>query len=194
MAESIATNAVPADSGDTPRPARWTASMTQTQAVLELGMPARCRGGLLLLACAVSLIPWTVGLALTLPRRYVVGTWMITWTGFDVVLIGCFSVTAWAFWKQRQVAVQAATVTSVLLLCDAWFDLLTAHRGGDLLVSTMAALFGEIPMALVLAAKSTRLLRAGMRMSEGPEVDASARSLWRTPLITGGTGKPPGRG
>jgi hypothetical protein len=140
---------------------------------------------LFLLAGAVSLIPWTVGLAATLPQRYVVGTWTITWTGFDVVLIGCFSVTAWALWKQRQVAVPAAMVTSVLLLCDAWFDLLTAHRGGDLLVSTITALFGEIPIAIVLAAMSTRLLRASMRVSEGSEINSPVRSLWRTPLITG---------
>ncbi len=39
-------------------------------------------------------------------------------------------------------------VTSVPLICDAWFDLLTAHRGGDLLVSAATALFGEIPIAV----------------------------------------------
>jgi hypothetical protein len=140
---------------------------------------------LFLLACAVGLIPWTVGLAVTLPQRYSVGTWTITWTGFDVALIGCFSVTAWALWKQRQVAVPAAMVTSVLLLCDAWFDLLTAHRGGDLLVSTVTALFGEIPIAIVLAAGSTRLLRTSMRTSVGSGANAPVGSLWRTPLITG---------
>jgi uncharacterized membrane protein len=139
---------------------------------------------LFLAACAASLIPWTVGLALTLPRRYVVGTWTITWTGFDVVLIGCFSVTAWALWKQRQIALPAAMITSVLLLCDAWFDLLTAHQGGDLVVSTVTAVFGEIPIAVVLATISTRLLRASMRSSQAPEVNAPVRSLWRAPLIT----------
>jgi len=171
---------------ETRRPIRWTASATQRPAVVEPGQTARRRAALVLLAGAVSLIPWTVGLAVTLPRRYLVGTWTITWTGFDVVLIGCFSVTAWALWKQRQVAVPAAMVTSVLLLCDAWFDLLTAHRGADLLISTMTALFGEIPIAAALAAMSTKLLRASMRTSQGLEVDAPVRSLWRTPLITGG--------
>jgi hypothetical protein len=190
MAESIAGSAMRADRGDTPQLTRWTASATQAEAVVEHGMPARRQGVLFLLACAVSLTPWTVGLAVTLPRRYVVGTWMITWTGFDVVLIGCFCVTAWAFWKQRQVAVPAAMVTSVLLLCDAWFDLLMAHHGGYLIVSTVTALFGEIPIAIVLAETSTRLLRASMRMFPGPEVDAPVRSLWRAPLITGGVGKP----
>jgi hypothetical protein len=128
------------------------------------------------------MIPWTVGLAVTLPRHYTVDTWAITWTGFDVVLIGCFSVTAWALWKQRQVAIPCAMVTSVLLLCDAWFDLLTAHRGGDLLVSAATALFGEIPIATVLAAMSVRLLRASMGSSAGSGVNVPVRSLWRAPL------------
>jgi hypothetical protein len=137
---------------------------------------------LFFLVCAVSMIPWTVGLAVTLPQRYVVGTWTLTWTGFDVILIGCFSVTAWALWKQRQIALPAAIVTSVLLMCDAWFDLLTAHRGGDLLMSTVTAVFGEIPIAIVLAAISTRLLRATMRSTAGADVNAQPRSLWRAPL------------
>jgi hypothetical protein len=167
---------------ETPRPVRWTASATNAEHVVEPGQTARRRAALVLLAGAISLIPWTVGLAVTLPRRYLVGTWTITWTGFDVVLIGCFSVTAWALWKQRQVAVPATMVTSVSLLCDAWFDLLTAHRGSDLLVSTMTALFGEIPIAIGLAAMSTRLLRTAMRMHESTQDPAPPRSLWRAPL------------
>lgn len=185
MAKSIAASAFRTGRGDTPRPVRRTASATQAEAVVAQARPARRRGVLFLLACAVGLIPWTVGLATTLPRRYLVGTWTITWTGFDVVLIGGFSVTAWALWKQRQIAVPAAMVTSVLLLCDAWFDLLTAHRGGDLLVSTLTALFGEIPIAIVLATMSTRLLRASMRVPQESGVNAAVRSMWRTQLITG---------
>lgn len=135
---------------------------------------------LVLVACALSLIPWTVGLAVTLPRRYVVDTWTLTWTGFDVVLIGCFSVTAWALWRQRQIALPAAIITSVLLLCDAWFDLLTAHRGADLLVSSVTALFGEIPVAVVLATVSTRLLRARSQMSGDARMNTRVGSLWRS--------------
>ena len=40
----------------------------------------RYRPVLFLLACVVGLIPWTIGLAVTLPHRYVVGTWTATWT------------------------------------------------------------------------------------------------------------------
>jgi hypothetical protein len=113
-----------------------------------------------LLICAVGLIPWTVGLAVTLPAHYVVGSWTLTWAGFDIALVACFAVTAWALWNQRPTALPAAVFTSALLLCDAWFDVLTAHGGRDLLVSAATALLGEIPGAVVLAAISIRLLRA----------------------------------
>jgi hypothetical protein len=115
---------------------------------------------LFLAACSLSLIPWTIGLAVTLPHDYVVGNWGLAWTGFDVVLIGCFAVTGWSLWKQRRAALPAAITTSVLLLCDAWFDLLMAQSGNDLLVSTVTAVFGEIPIAILLAAIAARLLRA----------------------------------
>jgi hypothetical protein len=155
--------------------------MRRVRQVAAAGHVPRHRAVLFVAICAGSLIPWTIGLAVTLPRQYVVSTWTLTWTGFDVVLIGCFSVTAWALWKQRQIAIPAAMITSVLLLSDAWFDLLTAHRGTDLLVSTVTALFVEIPIAIVLAAISTTLFRASAGISRDPEIKASARSLWRTP-------------
>jgi hypothetical protein len=169
--------------GAPPWPSRRSAGAALSEKVGDPGHAARRRAAHLLLACAVGMVPWTVGLTVTLPHRYVVDTWTVTWTGFDVALIICFSVTAWALRKQRQVALLAAMVTSVLLICDAWFDLLTAHRGGDLLVSTATALFGEIPLAIFLAGISTRLLRATMPIDQGSEVDTPVRSLWRAPLI-----------
>ena len=141
-------------------------------------MPA----AIVLAAGALSLVPWTVGLAGTLPGRYVVGTWTLTWTGFDIALTGLFAVTAWALWKQRQVAVPAAIFTSALLFCDAWFDLLTAHRGPDLTVSAVTAVFGEIPIAIGLAVIATRLLRNNLRPLVAVGSPATPRSLWRAPL------------
>jgi hypothetical protein len=135
-----------------------------------------------LVACAAGLIPWTVGLAVTLPHRYVVGIWTLTWTGFDVALIGCFAVTAWALWKQRQIALPAAIAAAVLLLCDAWFDLLTAHRGGALLVSATTAVFAEIPIAIRVAGISAKLLRANGPVGGGAAPGRQVQSLWRTPL------------
>lgn len=98
-----------------------------------------------LAVCCISLIPWTIGLGMSLPRTYVAANWRLLWTGFDVVLLVCLSVTAWGLWKQRQVVVPASIITSVLLLCDAWFDLFTANGHRQLIVSAATELFGELP-------------------------------------------------
>jgi hypothetical protein len=134
--------------------------------------------------CCVGLIPWTIGLAVTLPRSYLVGNWPLAWTGFDVILLGCLSTTAWALWKQRQVAVPASMITSALLLCDAWFDILTAHGGRCLEVSIATAVFGELPIAVLLGVISLRLLHANVRAARGGEPGSVSQPLWRTPLIT----------
>ena len=137
-----------------------------------------------LAACCLGLIPWTIGLAVSLPRTYVTANWRVLWTGFDVVLLGCLAVTAWGLWKQRQILVPASIITSVLLLCDAWFDLLTANGHRDLIVSAASALFGELPLATMLILISIRALRVGARAARALEQDAPVSSLWRTPLIT----------
>lgn len=137
--------------------------------------------------CCVGLIPWTIALAVTLPRHYLVADWPLAWAGFDVVLFACLSTTAWALWKQRQVAVPASMITSVLLVCDAWFDILTAIGGRCLIVSIATALFAELPLAVLLGLISSRLLRAAMRAARGLEPDAACQSVWLTPLITSET-------
>jgi hypothetical protein len=137
-----------------------------------------------LAVCCLALIPWTIGLALSLPRTYVTANWRALWTGFDVVLPGCLAVTAWGPWKQRQILVPSSIITSVLLLRDAWFDLLTANGHRDLIVSAASALFGELPLATMLIPTSIRPLHAGARTARALEQDARVSSLWRTPLIT----------
>ena len=42
-----------------------------------------------LAVCCVALIPWTIGLGLSLPRTYVAANWQVLWTGFDVGLLVC---------------------------------------------------------------------------------------------------------
>jgi len=133
--------------------------------------------------CCLVLIPWTIGLAVTLPGHYLVGNWPLAWTGFDIILLGCLSTTAWALWRQRQVAVPAAMITSALLLCDAWFDILTAHTGRCLIVSIATAVFAELPIAALLGLTSIRLLRINMGVARHAEPTAMLQPLWRTPLV-----------
>jgi hypothetical protein len=134
--------------------------------------------------CCVVLVPWTVGLAVTLPRHYVAGNWRLAWTGFDVALLACLSITAWALWRQRQVLVPVALITSVLLLCDAWFDVFTADGHRDLIVSLATALLAEVPLAVLLLVISVRQLHDSVRVARGLEPDEPIAPLWRTHLIT----------
>ena len=130
--------------------------------------------------CCLGLIPWTIGLALTLPRSYLVGDWPLAWIGFDTILLGCLGTTAWALWKQRQVAVMASMITSVLLFCDAWFDVVTAHSGRCLVLSISTAALGEIPIAILLGLVSVRLLQANQDVAQSS--GSASGSLWQVPL------------
>ena len=109
-------------------------------------------------AC-VLLIPWTVFLAVTLPRRYVAGHWSLTWVGFDVGLGVCLAATAILAWHARQALIPACFITATLLVCDAWFDITTASTLGDTVFSILSAAFVELPLACLLSVVGVRLLR-----------------------------------
>ena len=51
-----------------------------------------------------------------------------------------------------------AFTTGVLLVCDAWFDVLTARRG-DFAVSILTAVLGELPIAAALVLGTLRIAR-----------------------------------
>lgn len=113
----------------------------------------------LMLVCALALIPWTVYLAMTLPSHYVARNWVATWVGFDILLLAMLVLTALAGWKRRQLVFPTAFATGVLLICDAWFDVMTSQRGGDLTQALLSALLVELPLAFILIAGPLRLLR-----------------------------------
>lgn len=138
--------------------------------------------------CCLVLIPWTIGLGVTLPRHYLVDNWPLAWTGFDAILLGCLSTTAWALWKQRQVAVPAAMVTSALLLCDAWFDILTAHPGRCMILSIATAMFAELPVAILLGVIAIELLRLNMGAGQAGVSAPELQTLWRAPLLAPASG------
>lgn len=104
------------------------------------------------------------------------------WTGFDIILLGCLSTTAWALWKQRQIAIPAAMITSALLMSDAWFDILTARPGRCMIVSIATAVFAELPIAALLGLTAIRLLLLNMGLGGPDTPDRNRQSLWRAPL------------
>jgi hypothetical protein len=121
-----------------------------------------------LAVAAVVLIPWAIALGQMLPSRHVANHWDAAWTGFDVILALSLLATAYASVRRRDIVRGLAAVSGTLLLCDAWFDLLTSSSGSDLEIAILLAVFGELPLAVVcflLATGRTEWLRANARLA-----------------------------
>lgn len=99
------------------------------------------------LLCAVVLIPWTALLFATLPGHYVANHWQIAWGGFDIGLGVALATTAVLISRRSAFAEVAATVTATLLVCDAWFDVLTSRGASDVAQAIGEALLVELPLA-----------------------------------------------
>ncbi|MFZ0904816.1 MAG: hypothetical protein WAN71_13310 [Mycobacterium sp.] len=133
----------------------------------------------LMVGGAIGLMPWTIYLGFTLPANYVAHNWPATWIGFDCVLIAFMIATAVLGWLRRQLVLLPAFTTGVLLICDAWFDLMTAGPG-QRWVSVLTAALGNLPLAVILITGAVRILRltATRLWFLDPETPA-----WRLPLV-----------
>jgi hypothetical protein len=108
---------------------------------------------------AIVLIPWIVYLAFTLPANYVAQNWPATWIGFDCLLVAFMAATAVLGWLRRQLVMLTAFTTGVLLICDAWFDILTAGLGRNLAVPMLTAALGNLPLAAIMITGALRIQR-----------------------------------
>lgn len=100
-----------------------------------------------LFACALVLLPWTALLFLTLPRHYVVNHWDLAWGGFDIGLGLALATTAFMVARRSPYAEVTAAITGTLLVCDAWFDVLTSRGASDIAQAAASALLIELPLA-----------------------------------------------
>jgi hypothetical protein len=105
----------------------------------------------LTVAGAIGLVAWIVFLVITLPANSVA-------LGFDVLLVAFMATTAVLVFLRRQSVPLAAFTTGVLLICDAWFDVMTAAPH-DLWASALTATLVELPLAVILIAIALRILR-----------------------------------
>jgi hypothetical protein len=112
----------------------------------------------LVVVSVLVLIPWTFYLATSLPDHYVADNWALTWVGFDILLVVMLAATAVFGWLRRQLLFLTAFASGVLLICDAWFDVLTSQPA-DRLGAIASALLLELPLAIVLLAGPLRLMR-----------------------------------
>ncbi len=106
---------------------------------------------LLLALVAVGLVPWTLYLTFTLPSRHITVHYDLAWVGFDVGLAASFAATAWATFRGSQWLVPLAAATGTMLVCDAWFDVVTSQGATEILEAVAEAVLAEIPLAAVCA-------------------------------------------
>ena len=92
--------------------------------------------------------------------------------GFDVLLLAFMAATAVLGFIRHHLMTLFAFATGVLLLSDAWFDVLTAKRG-DFTVSVLTAVLAELPLAVVLIIGPLRIARL--------QVSPSSRPWWLFP-------------
>jgi hypothetical protein len=98
-------------------------------------------------AFALGLVPWTAHLGASLPSTHQTTHWDVLWAGFDVGLIASGLATALAILRGWRALPIFASITGTLLLCDAWFDLLTSSPGSERVWAGVEALVAELPLA-----------------------------------------------
>ncbi len=103
----------------------------------------------LLALVAVLLVPWILYLTFTLPSRHVTFHYDLAWVGFDVGLAVSLAATAWAALRGSQWLVALAAASGTMLVCDAWFDVVTSQAGRELLEAVAEAALAELPLAAV---------------------------------------------
>jgi hypothetical protein len=102
-----------------------------------------------LVAASFGLVPWTLWLTYSLPSRHITRHYDLAWIGFDIVLGGAIALTATAAMRDSHAVVPLAAVTGTMLLCDAWFDVITSAGGGELLEALLLATLAELPLAVM---------------------------------------------
>lgn len=96
---------------------------------------------------SLTLLPWTIYLAYSLPSRQVSPHYDVAWAGFDVILLVVLAGTAYFALRRSRYLAPAAASAATLLVVDAWFDVMTSPPGGQLLESVALAVLVELPLA-----------------------------------------------
>ena len=95
----------------------------------------------------IGLLPWTVVLALTLPARHGIHHYGLAWTGFDIALAVTLLVTGIGAYRRAAWLQGVAAASATLLICDAWFDVLSSTSRRETLIAVALALLVELPVA-----------------------------------------------
>ena len=93
------------------------------------------------------LLPWALFLKWRLPSHHVVRHWDTAWTGFDLGLAAALMTLTVCLLRRSPWTQIAAAVVGTMLVCDAWFDVLTSASGSGLEQALVEAFVAELPLA-----------------------------------------------
>ena len=96
---------------------------------------------------AIVLLPWIAWLFLSLPDEATAANWRFAWGGFDIGLACALIATATLIVRRSLLTQIAAAVTGTMLVCDAWFDVLTSHGTTNVAIAAVLAVAAELPLA-----------------------------------------------
>ncbi|HYX83608.1 MAG TPA: hypothetical protein VE777_01435 [Gaiellales bacterium] len=98
---------------------------------------------------AAGLVPWIVVLGRELPSARRAPHWDVAWVGLDVALLVLLVGVAVGAWRRASWLQAVAAAAATLLAADAWFDVLTAATGAELVAALAEAALVELPLAVV---------------------------------------------
>ena len=105
---------------------------------------------------AALMAPWTLYLAVTLPRHYSAHHYWLGWAGFDIALVGVLVTTGLSIRNERPAVTRYAAVAATMLVIDAWFDVLNAATGSEVVLAAAMAVVVELPLAYICWQLSVR--------------------------------------
>jgi hypothetical protein len=103
----------------------------------------------LYLTLSVLIVPWIVYLGFAPPTELGDGHWRVAWLGLDAMEAIALALTARLAYRRSTWVDITATATGILLIVDAWFDIMTADTGWVLAQAIAAAVLLELPLALL---------------------------------------------
>ena len=96
---------------------------------------------------AVAFVPLIILAALGAPSSHAAHHLGLMWTGLDVFELLGMALTGWCLWRRLPILAVAAALTGTLMLCDAWYDVVTTAGRAEGTSVALACL--EIPLAVL---------------------------------------------
>jgi hypothetical protein len=150
--------------GSAPERVRERALPPRTQRTLwsvrSLRYPSRRTVGWMLTAAGLAMLPWLFVLAVSLPGRATAQHWGVAWVGLDSLEALGLTCTGLLLRRRDPRASLTAAATAMLLLVDAWFDVLTSGAGTDRVIAVLMAGGAELPIAGLCGLLAVRLFPA----------------------------------